>query len=87
MSPEHSLWLSVDRHFHRIGGKIRIATATKIQIEMTAQEQIAIGIFFRLQMETLDLQGPHRDMLAPASLRVLMEGRGINIGNWFMDLA
>ncbi len=43
--------------------------------------------FLRLQMDTLALQGPHRDQFATASLRVLMEGRGMDISNWFMDLA
>lgn len=42
--------------------------------------------FLRLQVDTLTKQGEHRDHTEFAGVRLLMEGRGLNIENWFLDL-
>jgi hypothetical protein len=42
--------------------------------------------FARLQLDTFSTQGiPRADPLG-ANLRLLMEGRGINVNNWYLDL-
>ena len=52
-----------------------------------AQQFGADDFFFRLQMDTMALQTSHRDSTSIAPLRLLMEGRGLSITNWFTDLA
>jgi hypothetical protein len=42
--------------------------------------------FKNLKLDTFAIQGVSRADPMGASLRLIMEGRGINIGNWFLDL-
>ncbi len=42
--------------------------------------------FKRLQLDTFAIQNPVRADPLGADLRLIMEGRGINIDNWFLDL-
>lgn len=42
--------------------------------------------FLRLLMDTVSVQGISRGDILGANLRLVMEGRGLNIDNWFLDL-
>jgi hypothetical protein len=64
------------------------ASKSEAEFNSTMAQQFgADDFFFRLQMDTMALQTPHRDSTAIAPLRLLMEGRGFNIISWFTDLA